>query len=444
MSMLLMCGGGASPGSHTPGQLRPSVLQQQQSLSHGVCEQQRQQQQQQQQQQQRHLWPKSPTEKLQQLQSELSKTAAELQRAAVGSQAALGQPNSLLGRRSQAASQAQSPSASGLQSPLRRCPASVTSSHPHPLVQSSQQQQQQQKQPCGSHTAPVCQSTNSQCTSSVGRVLNSAACSLPRREPRQSEGHKSVSPLIDSPERSKGSSSTQQQALEKRIAWLEEDLNLTQSRLRQTYGARAEGGEGLAAMQATLQQLAEEFSQELSARKVVEEQVAQLEATLAKERADRVQVLNKLCGQLKEVMEEIGMRLESRLVDENSMLMKRSSKIDLALKGLVTCIEERLADGAFSMPGSWVPLAAPASDCSRGDRESSPSERSVTPSCSSAPSHVSSHPRAANGFFSARPFLSSSAGLLKDSVAAAAAEGQRAADMAASALMRSNLLGKLP
>lgn len=257
----------------------------------------------------------------------------------------------------------------------------------------------------------------------------------------QSARSKNSSLVTGSAEQGRGSISNQQQ-LERRIAWLEEDLNLTQSRLRQTYGATGEGLEGLGAMQTTLQQLSEEFKQELSARKVVEEQVAQLEATMAQERADRAQVLTKLRGQLKEVMDAIGTRMASRLADRNGELVKRSSKIDSALKVLVACIEERLADGAFST-GGWVPLAAPASEYSRGDRESSPSERSVTPSCSSVPSLVSSPPGAAKGSFSDRPFPSSPAGPPEDSVAAAAAEGQRAANTAASAVMLSKLLFKI-
>eukprot|EP00441_Pelagodinium_beii_P041003 CAMPEP_0197631270 /NCGR_PEP_ID=MMETSP1338-20131121/8493_1 /TAXON_ID=43686 ORGANISM="Pelagodinium beii, Strain RCC1491" /NCGR_SAMPLE_ID=MMETSP1338 /ASSEMBLY_ACC=CAM_ASM_000754 /LENGTH=443 /DNA_ID=CAMNT_0043202685 /DNA_START=38 /DNA_END=1365 /DNA_ORIENTATION=+ len=210
------------------------------------------------------------------------------------------------------------------------------------------------------------------------------------------------------------------QMLSRRLSWLEEDVVKQEDRMRGVLGS-SPVNKDKASLETLLTNISAELTQENGARQAVEDHVARLEASLLQERMDRANILNQLQSQFNEVMNDLGVQVQTRLRDENTQLMMRAEKIDAVLKDTIRTVESRLASGSFST--NWVPLSLDIS--SKGDGSSSP--RSDAQSSASFPSHASGT--------LAQIAEHRSGG--NDGVAAAAADGHRAAAAACSAAVAS-------
>ncbi|CAJ1365080.1 unnamed protein product [Effrenium voratum] len=140
-------------------------------------------------------------------------------------------------------------------------------------------------------------------------------------------------------------------ALERRLKWIEEDLQRNQARLADAFAKEPTSKDEAAELEA----LEAEMKAEQQARQNLEAKVSGLESTLMKERAERALSRQQLRQKYEEVIEEMGQRFEGQLKTAKAQLLKRSHRLEEMIKGVFVGVEMRLANGSFAK-GGWVPM----------------------------------------------------------------------------------------
>lgn len=135
-------------------------------------------------------------------------------------------------------------------------------------------------------------------------------------------------------------------ALERRLDWLEEDIGVTQRRLRDTFGLGPGGGGklyGMAGLQVMAVRVQTELEEERRWRGDMEAQIVELEETLTNERTNRGNSLQHLSLELDDTMKELVDRINSGVVEQSQVLGNRAARMEKALQILVSRVEMGLA-----------------------------------------------------------------------------------------------------
>mmetsp|Transcript_26668 Transcript_26668/g.48888 ORF Transcript_26668/g.48888 Transcript_26668/m.48888 type:complete len:192 (-) Transcript_26668:103-678(-) len=130
---------------------------------------------------------------------------------------------------------------------------------------------------------------------------------------------------------------------EQRIAWLEEDLGVLHTRVRDSLDrASGEGtgnGSRSSAMRSLVERLTEELEEERRWRRELEGQVTQIEELLQQERAHRERAVAATFAEIKEVFAQLSSRVEQGVAKATSDLSDRASRTEATLKELMATVE---------------------------------------------------------------------------------------------------------
>lgn len=162
-------------------------------------------------------------------------------------------------------------------------------------------------------------------------------------------------------------------SLETRMAWLEEDVTLLQRRLRDERGDSMSGTGGVtgsdpSSLRALVARLDGEMGCERKAREALEVRVAGCEGKVQGERRDREDQLQEFSAQLEVAMKDIISRIEESLAISASAMRERTEQTEARLRTLIQRVDEGLSAGAVALqdtlsvvpPSLLVSDAAPA------------------------------------------------------------------------------------
>lgn len=142
---------------------------------------------------------------------------------------------------------------------------------------------------------------------------------------------------------------SEKQVLERRVAWLEEDLGVKYQQAGATI-ADAEGrDEGEERLKVLAQHLLSELEHERRWRDELDLSLTRIEASLRKERADREQALWSLSAELEESMTDLVTRIDNGLNEGTQSLKSRAERTEAALRGLISRLEDGLETGAKAL-----------------------------------------------------------------------------------------------
>mmetsp|Transcript_41081 Transcript_41081/g.113163 ORF Transcript_41081/g.113163 Transcript_41081/m.113163 type:complete len:617 (-) Transcript_41081:143-1993(-) len=234
-----------------------------------------------------------------------------------------------------------------------------------------------------------------------------------------------------------------QHALERRMEWLEEDIGVTQRRLRDTFGLGPgggckEGAPGVASLQAIALRLEAELAEERRWRDGLEAQVAQMEESLRLERANRGEALQRVSAEFGDTLKGLVDRIDTGLAEETRLLNLRASATEKALQDLVTRVERGLASGTKPLNLAGTGGSSASGGGASGDDGPSDGFAKVVsfaaPPWGNGKCEVVGSTAPAPGSTLANPDLAasiSSGRIRSDAVAAAAVSGATAATRAA-------------
>jgi hypothetical protein len=142
-------------------------------------------------------------------------------------------------------------------------------------------------------------------------------------------------------------------SLETRMAWLEEDVAVLQRRLRDECGDSMSGTGGVTAsdpsLRALVARLDGEMGCERKAREALEVRVAGCEGKVAWERREREDQLQEFSAQLEVAMKDIISRIEESLAISASAMRERTEQTESRLRTLIQRVDEGLSLGAVAL-----------------------------------------------------------------------------------------------
>jgi len=144
--------------------------------------------------------------------------------------------------------------------------------------------------------------------------------------------------------------SRQQLGLERRIAWLEEDVSVLHRRLRDEWG---EGGSGFASGDQGLRSLVARLDGELAAerrtRENLEARLSSLEGSLQAERHDREAQLRLFSTELDSTMKALINRIDEGLSAGAASMRERTDQTEARLRTLISRVDQGLSVGAAAL-----------------------------------------------------------------------------------------------
>lgn len=140
-------------------------------------------------------------------------------------------------------------------------------------------------------------------------------------------------------------SEKQPTAVERRVAWLEEDVAVIVRRLQES----GEGSQGDAGFCAVAARLDEELAVERHKREALEERVFSLEVSLRKEHEERESQLRGFSGELEQTVREIIARLDEGLQAGAQAMRERSDQTEARLRTLIQRVDEGLSASAAAL-----------------------------------------------------------------------------------------------
>mmetsp|Transcript_8040 Transcript_8040/g.17981 ORF Transcript_8040/g.17981 Transcript_8040/m.17981 type:complete len:357 (+) Transcript_8040:80-1150(+) len=140
---------------------------------------------------------------------------------------------------------------------------------------------------------------------------------------------------------------------ERRLAWLEEDLGVLHTRVRDSLERASGDGTGngsrSSAMQSLVEKLMQELQEERRWRTELEGQVSQIEELLKQERAHRERAVAATFNEIEDVIKELSSRVEQGVASATNALNERASKTEATLKDLMTTVEAGLNTSTESL-----------------------------------------------------------------------------------------------
>lgn len=145
-----------------------------------------------------------------------------------------------------------------------------------------------------------------------------------------------------------GSLSRQQLGVERRVAWLEEDVSVLHRRFKEECGEGgfAEGDQGLRALVARLDG---ELSAERRARQALEARLASMEVALQDERAERDAQMKAFSSELEVTLRGLITRIDGGLTSGAARVRGQAEEAEARLQHLISRVDEGLTAGAAAL-----------------------------------------------------------------------------------------------
>lgn len=141
--------------------------------------------------------------------------------------------------------------------------------------------------------------------------------------------------------------------LERRLQWIQEDLQRQQTRLvEESLPKQAPREQDMSAMHQMLQRM----QVERRGREELESKISGLESTLMKERAEHNLGMQQMQQHYEKVMNDLSSHFEHNLKVSQDNLFRQAQRLEDMLKATFQNVENRLASGAFSKD-HWVPIS---------------------------------------------------------------------------------------
>lgn len=207
-----------------------------------------------------------------------------------------------------------------------------------------------------------------------------ASDSLDRTEPGSprseaiSDSFKGKGPLGSCSTTSVGSTSAlggrQQAGYERRLSWLEEDVQMLQRRLRDEVGDPLSAGTGDSGLRQLVARLDGELAAERREREDVQERLTALEQALTRETTERESRLHGFSKELQTTMQALIGRIDESLFKSASTMREKQEATESRLRSLIQRVDKGLTEGVASLKdtiesqsdvAAMVPASLPSS-----------------------------------------------------------------------------------
>lgn len=145
------------------------------------------------------------------------------------------------------------------------------------------------------------------------------------------------------------SQSQSHQPLERRVAWLEEDVAVIHRRVKLECGEIGGGGGGDSALRQLVSRLDGELTKEKKARQMVEARLASLEESVARDRVEREATLKSFSTELEGVMRGLIGRIDEGLSQGAASMKERTDQTEVRMRHLIKRVDEGLSAGAAAL-----------------------------------------------------------------------------------------------
>ncbi|CAE7361183.1 Shprh [Symbiodinium sp. CCMP2456] len=151
---------------------------------------------------------------------------------------------------------------------------------------------------------------------------------------------------------SAGGTSRQSANVERRIAWLEEDVAVLHRRVKAECSDLGGGAAGDSGLRALVARLDGELAQERRMRELLEARMVTVEENLNAERKDREASINTLASELDKTMKGLIGRIDEGLSQGAAAMRERTDQTKVRLHSLIKRVDEGLTAGAAALQDS--------------------------------------------------------------------------------------------